>query len=717
MASKKPSPRWERRLKHECALHTDRRRLIGGSVTAVSFLTLVLLHTGKFLESDVTAGALLYGLSLVACLVLGWLVAVRIDLPRKGEHIRSYCVFPLLPIVAMTMVECLNGVFTWDWSPAVLIVNYILYLLFYGVVFVFSGSLRLSMLVINPLFFLLGLTNHYVMAFRGTPFLPMDFMAAGTAANVAMAYDFSLNHQIIIAVLLLAFLEIVAFKLPTPRMDLVAKIASRTFFGTLIVCVVGLFAFTDMYADAGLAPDFWNQSRGYRQSGVVLNFCLNTKYLHTSAPDGYDPDEVVSIVRSSMAQEGAGDTASPNIICIMNESLADLRVLGDLRTNVDYMPFLRSLSENTVKGNLYVPVIGAGTSNTEFEFLTGASTSFFPAGSNAYTLYVNEPLPSLVSILKDQQYRSRAFHPYYPSGWNRVAVYDHFGFERFSSIYSALPYDILNEYQRSGYDNNLLEQLTEQAYPGQEVLIRRYVSDSYNYDKVIEMYQQRDRSQPFFLFNVTMQNHGGYTEQSDNFHQQVYVVNESGEIATREGDDGQPTVAYPRANQYLSLIKKSDDAFRDLIQYFEQQEEPTVICLFGDHQPNVEEELTQELLGVDSLFNLSAEQAQKQYVTPFYIWANYDIEEETIERLSVNYLSSYLLKTANVRMSDFNRYLLQLSKTVPVINNVGCIDAQGNHFSDVKDSPYAALLTDYEKVCYNLVHDSDGRKKELYTIQ
>ena len=60
---------------------------------------------------------------------------------------------------------------------------------------------------------------------------------------------------------------------------------------------------------------------------------------------------------------------------------------------------MRSLTENTVKGTLYVPVIGAGTSNTEFEFLTGHTTSFLSPGSNAYMLYVNNALPSLVSTL------------------------------------------------------------------------------------------------------------------------------------------------------------------------------------------------------------------------------------------------------------------------------------------------------------------------------
>ncbi len=694
---------WTTPLGRHFSVSTDKRRLIGGGCFTVLLFAFVLLHTQEFLQEYVPCGTLLFCLTLLSCGILGALTVLCWRCDEKASRIISVVVFCLLPIVAMTMVECLNGVFTWDWSFQTLLLNYILYFLFYGFVYVLSGSLRLPMLIVNPLFFVLALANFYVKAFRGTPLVPIDIVSAKTAANVAAAYDFSFNYQVVIAVVLLAFLEIAAYKLRTPAADTVIKIALRAFFGTLIVCVVGLYVFTDAYADAGLKPDYWNQSRGYRNTGVVLNFCLNTKYLFVSRPAGYDPDEVEQIVSAGDDGEPTG-TQTPNIICIMNESLADLGVLGDVKTNIDYMPFLHSLTENTVRGNLYVPVIGSGTSNTEFEFLTGASTSFFPAGSNAFMLYVKNPIPSLTRTLGRQGYGGIAFHPYYSSGWNRVNVYNYMGFSRFSSITSVIDRSVLMGYQNSGFDEKVLEQLAEEAYPGQSVLLRRYVSDSYNYRKVIEMYEKRDLDEPFFMFNVTMQNHGGYTEQADNFTQEVYAL----------GENGNP-LNVPKTNQYLSLIKRSDDAFRELIDYFSVQEEPTVICLFGDHQPNIEESYIADLLGVNSLYTLSDEQEQKRYITPFYIWANYPIEEQYIERLSVNFLSSYLMKTAGVQTTPFSRYLLRLSETVPVIDNIGIIDKDGNHYKDAGNSPYSTLLKQYEKVIYQMIFDSENRKDTLFT--
>lgn len=682
--------------------------VIGGILTA-ALLALVLLHTSAFLNTDLTHGVLLFTLSLIASVIIGLIAAVKIDLSGKASAIVNTIIVLLLPIVAMTMVECLNGVFTWDWSPRTLFLNYILYMLFYGTVYVFSGSYRLPMIVMNALFFILALTNFYVKAFRGTPFIPMDLFAAGTAANVAAAYDFSFNHQVVIAIVLLAFLTVTAVRLRTPRMHLILKVASRVFFGVLAVSIVSIYLFTDLYAQAGLSPDFWSQSRGYRKTGVVMNFCLNTKYLSVKEPADYDADDVADIVYGKANGE-ASTTETPNIICIMNESLSDLSVLGNLETNVDYMPFLRSLTDNTVRGNLYVPVIGASTSNSEFEFLTGAPMSFFPAGSNAYMLYAKNPLYSLVSSLGAQNYTQLAFHPYYSSGWNRTAVYKNFGFTRFDSITSIISYDTLIAYQNSGYDGALLEQLVEEESPYEEILLRRYVSDSYNYKKVIEMYEDRDEDKPFFLFNVTMQNHGGYTEKSGNFTEDVYITGVNG------NNDPSLSTAFPKANQYLSLIKASDAAFAELIDYFSAQDEPTVICMFGDHQPKIESELFNLLQGVSGEHQLTTEQMQQRYITPFYIWANYDIEEKEIERLGANYLASHAMQVAGVEIPAYNQYLLELSKTLPVINTVGVIDANGTHYALGESTPYDDLIADYKKVVYNLIFDEKNRCDDIFTL-
>ena len=416
-----------------------------------------------------------------------------------------------------------------------------------------------------------------------------------------------------------------------------------------------------------------------------------------------DPDGNTSIdmlTGENTYTPSAGET-KPNIICIMNESLADLGTLGNLETNEDYMPFIHSLTENTIKGNLSVPVFGAGTSNSEFEFLTGNSISSLPAGCNVYQSYIKSDQASLVSTLKDLGYSRQAYHPYYKDGWNRPAVYNYFGFEKYTAIEDFIDNDILETYKQNN-DVVEFENLLKKTYPDKDMLLRRFVSDAYDYQMVEEMYEQRDTSKPFFMFNVTMQNHGGYAASYSNFLQDVHITNMEG--------------SYPEANRYLSLVKESDLAFQSLVEYFSQVEEPTVICMFGDHLPSVEDAFYEELLGT-SLDKLSREQEQSRYSTPFIIWANYDIPEAELGQISANYLSTLVLQTAGLELTDYNKFLAAMYQEIPVIDTVGYIGADGVYYSHDETSQYTDLLNVYKRLEYNNLIDTENRNNQLFYLE
>ncbi|MBR4973244.1 MAG: sulfatase-like hydrolase/transferase, partial [Clostridia bacterium] len=321
------------------------------------------------------------------------------------------------------MTECLNSVFIYDMTYLGFWGNYAVILVMYFIFFALTGSFRLSYVIVTPILYGFALAHSYVMEFRGTPFLPMDFLSITTAVGVANTYNYLPTYKIIVASLIFIFIMIIGIKTKTPKYNLTVKIISRTFLGTFSAILLILFYATNVFANMGIKPDFWNQTRGYHNYGFVWNFFCNTKYLYMSEPNDYNSEAVgdyLGDVGSSDNEQIDNSYKKPNIICIMNESLSDLSVLGNLTTNEDYMPFMRSLTENTIKGNLYVPVIGAGTSNTEFEFLTGHTTAFLPSGSNAYMLYIKNPIASLVSTLEAQGYSSYALHPYYAEGWKRT---------------------------------------------------------------------------------------------------------------------------------------------------------------------------------------------------------------------------------------------------------------------------------------------------------
>ncbi len=693
------------------SLTTSTYKLVSSTLFTIILLTIVLLNTTQFFKPDVPAGGELCAISIMGCLISGGMIAFDCALPQNPKKWLTIFKILLLPIITMTLVECLNGVFIGAWHPLSWVFNCIFYTLLYLLIFAITGSRRMPFIIINPLLYIISLANHYVSAYRGTPFLPSDLFYVSTATTVAGTYEFALDYQVLISTVLLVLTLGIAWKIKTPSKKLWKKIYYRTIAGLLAVFVLLSYYTSDSLVNVGFTPDFFNQTRGYKKLGVAMNFFMNTRYLTTKAPEGYDAEKIENIIYELVDEneeiniENNTTNKQPNIIVVMNETLADLSVLGSFNTNKDYMPFLRNLTENTIKGNLYVPVIGAGTSNTEFEFLTGVSTAFLPSGSNAFTLYANHELNSTIKTLKTNGYSATAFHPYYKNNWNRINAYNYLGFEEYYGIE-----DILNEsvisFMKKGATSDELTKKIASEYQNEEIIKRWYVSDSYNYKKVIEMYEERDPNKPFYMFNVTMQNHSSYAEKHDNFNEEIYLTDEN---EKKRAD-------YPMTNQFLSLIYKSDQAFKSLIEYFEEQDEPTVICMFGDHQPQVENEFVEEVLGAESIFNLSVEQEQSRYCTPFYIWANYDIEEKEIDKLSVNYLSSYLMNTIGTKMPVYNRYLLKLSETLPVINTTGYIDADGNYYTYDIESKYGELINNYEKVCYNFLLDKENCQSKLYSL-
>ena len=199
-----------------------------------------------------------------------------------------------------------------------------------------------------------------------------------------------------------------------------------------------------------------------------------------------------------------------------------------------------------------------------------------------------------------------------------------------------------------------------------------------------------------------MQNHSAYAGAWTNLPREVWLT---GEMEGR----------YNTVNQYLNLIYQSDQALEYLISYFSQVEEPTMILIFGDHQPQVATNFYTELLGSDP----TLEEAQKKQEVPFLIWANYDIEEKQDVKLSLNYLSGLLMDTASLPKTGYQTFLSGLWETVPVVNAVGYQDSDGTWHERTEDMSQAARegLLDYQMLQYNELFDSrDNRLEDFFFL-
>ncbi len=701
-----------------------------GGVFSFLLVFFAVTRAQDFLSQEEWGGAMLLCALGAGALVLP-AVAYRWEKPQWLRFLFSVALLAAAPFVMLVVVERLNGHFITDFlTPSEDIwENYVVYVLLYVLVFGLSGSIRISVMTVSPVLLLFGIANMYVKEFKGSPLVPMDFSSIKTAGNVAAGYTYEIGFEIAFGVCLTAMLMALACHLAMPKRGKPGQIALRL----ISLLVVGGFAYTfyytDTVADYGLKPDFFNQTRGYKNHGAVLEFTLNTKYLKLRTPSGYDAGEVTAIVedgiqengtpsilKTALVRQGMEETEAeektsiptavdqgktPNIIVIMNESFSDLSVVGDIETNVPYMPFIDSIKDQTIQGNAYVSTIGTGTSNTEFEFLTGNTMAFLPAGSNAYQLYVKGRQPGLASTLMAQGFSAKAFHPYFESSWNRPQVYDYMGFQDFISVEDMFGQELVDKYVNSGYSYNLYKRLLRQKYPGEKILLRRFVSDAYDFKTIEKMYEEKDPDQPMFLFNVTMQSHSSYNQKYDNFDQEVYLTSTQGD--------------YPKTDQYLSLIKKTDEAFEDLINYFQDADEPTIILMFGDHQPFIEDSFYSEVMG-QSISEMDGETQQKRYITRFILWANYEIPTGWVDEISMNYLSTLLMQVSGLKTTAYSDYLAGLYTKLPVITAMGCRDAQGDFFQADETNPLAAEIAGYRNVAYNNLADLKNRANSLFYL-
>ncbi len=530
-----------------------------------------------------------------------------------------------------------------------------------SVLFFLTGRWKTSVMASS--FLLMGFTiiDEMVAQGRGTDLIFCDIFNVQTALNVMGQYTFSVSRVMLYAFAILLLFWILLWNIHfSAEFRTVGWRCSGVLAGML--CVAAIFVGKQYITVYRFADTVW-------YNGFFLNFTYTITDAFVEKPIGYSSEVIEELEERFVLQEDTRE--NPSIIVIMNESFADFEKLGQLNIDEEILPFYHSLSENVIKGYALSSIFAGGTPNSEYEFLTGNSVAFLPEGSSAYRSYVENPTYSMVSELKSRGYTCTAMHPFLSSGWNRTKVYPLLGFD---------------------------QMLFLEDFP-QKNLVREYVSDREMYEKILEVYRNGTGKQ--FIFGVTMQNHGDYLYDGDHYEKTVSLC-----------DDPE---TYPRAEQYLSLMKESDKALNYLLDEFSKEEEDVVIVFFGDHQPNLDEGFFEYLTGTDGQ---TLEEQQLQYEVPFFIWANYDIEEKSIPRTSLNFLSSYVYDVAGIGLPVYNQFLRDVEQEIYAMNRIGyyCVQEPNVCHSFKENDQKRGLLWEYQCLAYNSLFDFEQRSDHFFPV-
>lgn len=583
--------------------------------------------------------------------------------------------FLLGPFAAYLMVEYLNGndPFT-SHLPGQVFFNLAWYLIIFLVFRLTTGRKATAAAAGSGISFAFGLANHYVLKFRGRTIFPCDLLSIQTAINVAGDYDYSWEPEVwrAFAILLGYWALVLVAKLiarETGRQKMPRYLTGGSIAAIIIWCYV--FFATPLLPAIGI----WAQQWRTQENGFLLNFTAALRYSFVEEPEEYSDDaveDIVDYVEDLEEPEPVTIRRPENLIIVMNESFADMQAsFPQLELNRDPLAFFHSLTENTVRGTIISPVVGGGTANVEYEVLTGGSLEFLPEGTVAYQLYLYDGIPSLASQMAELGYYNVAFHPYLASGWNRTSVYSWMGFDR------------------QLYDEDVVD----------PHLIRDYISDYSDYETLFGLTEEID--DPTFIFNVTMQNHSGYSQGWNNLKQTVQVT--GGATNTNV------------TTQYFSLLRESDRALEDLIEYYSNCNENTMILFFGDHQPPLGNEFYEELYG-KSLDDRTTEETMKQYEAPFFIWANYDIPEEDGITISSNYLGVLTAYLAGYDLTEYQTMLMELMEVLPVCTTIGFQTADGKIYATAEELPQdvLGLYEAYRLMAYNHLLDEDNHPEDFY---
>ncbi|MDY3796967.1 MAG: LTA synthase family protein [Agathobacter sp.] len=568
----------------------------------------------------------------------------------SDERVKSIIwgiIFSVIPIIAFYLMESYEHNPFEEVRSKAQCFNVILFEFIAWIMYLILGNAKWALRIVLAVSMIFGLVNHYVMLFRTTPFVPWDIFSINTAASVVSNYDFTPSTRVVVVSILFVVL-IVLMHFINHKMKMSFYLRMIPFaVVTICLCVfVNMLQDDDFQTENYLYPFLFTPGYMTQVNGMAVTFAMDLEYLAIDKPSGYNADEAKEELAEYADAETVTSQKLPNIIVIMDEAFADLKVLDEFYTNVDYMPFVHSMQngkENTVSGYLNVSVCGGNTANTEFEFLTGNTMAFLPTGSIPYQQYIKQDIPSLASYLSGLGYQTYAQHPYLASGWNRDKVYEWMGFDNMTFI--------------DGYSSRKL--------------IRNYISDESSFEQIKRTFEEKEDGKPAFIFNVTMQNHGGYSDTYSDFVNSVRTID-------HKSND---------LDQYLTLLSISDSEVEKLIAYFSGVDEDTVVVFFGDHQPND---------FVTSPIARTTENDYNRYQVPYFIWANYDIDEAVNVNTSANYLAANVLKAAGVPTDEYQNFLLQLEKEFPIISAVRTKSTE-----DADEQ----LLEKYKKLQYYMLFD------------
>ena len=553
-------------------------------------------------------------------------------------------------------------------SPRYILLNLLTLGVVWSVLLILCNRVWLANLLCSIIFGGIAIVNYYVILFHGMPLSFQVLRNFTTAMNVISNYHLSIDRCV--AVLVVTLLFSAALSILGRRFAPSAKLPVRKRLirdGILLAVSVAVMYF-GYFSENPVKPPktmAWSWTESYDNYGfaacTVESFCQWQQVINK--PEGYSEDALDAV---EIGEHSGEETAKPDIILILNETFYDLAQITDPETDVDYLPNIRSM-DNLLSGYAVIPGEGGSTHSAEYELLTSNSLQLMP-GITPFNTFDLHGANSIVAHLNALGYSTTGSHSEVPGNYSRGIGY------------SALAF------QNAHFEDDFTQ--TEYYYD------RQFNTDESVYRNLMRWYEEDPEDQPRFQYLLTIQNHGSW-DRNDSQYDTVHALKDFGEYDEQ-------------VDEFLTCISQSDAAFQKLTEYFAQVDRPVIICMMGDHAPRFASSI------IDEKYS-GAERALLVRKVPLLIWANYELEQQDLGTMSMNYVVPTLLELAGVELSPYYSYMLQLKEQVPILSSYGSYyDAEGNLYGYDSDEGgiYEEAVDNNFYLEYNNLQSQ--RKQELF---
>ncbi len=529
--------------------------------------------------------------------------------------------------------------------------------------------------VITGFWTILGIINGCVLSNRVTPFGYTDLKCIPELLAMNNTSYFTAEQATIVVIGLGSFaLFLIALFIKGPKYNGKIRYAgvSVAFLALLFVAIP---VTTNVAQSTNVVASYYsNIAQGYNDYGFVYSFSSTVVDRGMQKPEDYTQDAVDAVeekVNSSKQETTVDGKTGPNIICVLLESFCDPDEINFLNVNEDPIPTFHYLEQNYSSGYLTVPVVGAGTANTEFEVLTGMSMQYFGTGEYPYkTILKQTDCESIASDLSKIGYATHVVHNNGGNFYSRANAFTQMGFDTFTSK------ELMNitEYTPNG------------SWPTDDILVSETMK---TFDATPD--------QSDFTYIITVGTHGDYPTDP--------VIENPTYTVSGVEDEGQANAW----TYYVNQLNEADRFIKELTDELSKRDEDTIVVMFGDHLPT---------MGLQDSDMKSGDIYKTKYIT----WNNMGLPKEDADLYAYQLLANTTDKVGIHEGTVLNYHQTQMNSADQAAYQDGLDLLQydilyGQRYCYNGTDPYPAsdLVMGIDKVSITNVADSSmGDKVYIY---